>query len=69
MQHTLVAVFDNQSDAQNAKDELLAAGFTRENVNVSSASLSGTTDDLTGTTTGTTTAATTTTNRQERTGR
>ena len=53
MQHTLVAVFDNQSDAQNAKDELLAAGFTRENVNVSSANLSGTTDGLTNTTTGT----------------
>lgn len=53
MQHTLVAVFDNQSDAQNAKDELLAAGFTRENVNVSSANLSGTTDNLTNTTTGT----------------
>ena len=30
MQHTLVAVFDNQSDAQNAKDELLAAGFTNK---------------------------------------
>jgi uncharacterized protein (TIGR02271 family) len=53
MQHTLVAVFDNQSDAQNAKDELLAAGFTRENVNLSSANLTGTTDNLTNTTTGT----------------
>lgn len=53
MQHTLVAVFDNQSDAQNAKDELLAAGFTRDNVYVSSANLSGTTDGLTDTTTGT----------------
>jgi uncharacterized protein (TIGR02271 family) len=49
MQHTLVAVFDNRSDAQNAMDELLASGFTRDNVYVSSA-------DLTGTTTGTTTA-------------
>lgn len=37
MQHTLVAVFDNRSDAQSAMDELLGAGFTRTNVNVSSA--------------------------------
>ena len=37
MQHTLVAVFDNRSDAQNAMDELLATGFTRDNVYVSSA--------------------------------
>lgn len=43
MQHTLVAVFDNRSDAQNAMDELLASGFTRDNVYVSSADLSGTT--------------------------
>jgi len=39
MQHTLVAVFDNRSDAQNAVDELLASGFTRDNVYVSSADL------------------------------
>jgi uncharacterized protein (TIGR02271 family) len=43
MQHTLVAVFDNRSDAQNAMDELLASGFTRDNVNLSSADLAGTT--------------------------
>ncbi|WP_322405138.1 YsnF/AvaK domain-containing protein [Massilia luteola] len=53
MQHTLVAVFDNRSDAQNALDELLAAGFTRDNVNLSSADLAGTTT-TTGTTLGTT---------------
>ena len=54
MQHTLVAVFDNRSDAQNAMDELLASGFTRENVNVSSADLSGTTaGTIAGTTTDT----------------
>ncbi|MCS0615061.1 DUF2382 domain-containing protein [Massilia kyonggiensis] len=53
MQHTLVAVFDNRSDAQNAMDELLASGFTRDNVYVSSADLSGTTT-TTGTTLGTT---------------
>jgi uncharacterized protein (TIGR02271 family) len=52
MQHTLVAVFDNRSDAQNAMDELLASGFTRDNVNVSSADLAGTTT-TTGTTLGT----------------
>jgi uncharacterized protein (TIGR02271 family) len=39
MQHTLVAVFDNRSDAQGAMDELLASGFTRDNVAVSSADL------------------------------
>ncbi|MCS0630085.1 YsnF/AvaK domain-containing protein [Telluria mixta] len=53
MQHTLVAVFDNRSDAQNAMDELLASGFTRDNVYVSSADLSGTTT-TTDTTLGTT---------------
>ena len=29
MQHTLVAVFDNRTDAQNAMNELLSSGFTR----------------------------------------
>ena len=41
MQHTLVAVFDNRNDAQSAMDELLASGFTRDNVYVSSADLTG----------------------------
>lgn len=50
MQHTLVAVFDNRSDAQNAMDELLASGFTRTDVNVSSADPTGQTDSLTGAT-------------------
>jgi hypothetical protein len=55
MQHTLVAVFDNRSDAQNAMDELLASGFTRDNVYVSSADLSSsTTTATTDTTPGTT---------------
>jgi uncharacterized protein (TIGR02271 family) len=54
MQHTLVAVFDNRSDAQNAMDELLASGFTRDNVYVSSADLTGQDATLTGTTTTTT---------------
>lgn len=48
MQHTLVAVFDNRSDAQNAKDELLASGFTSTDVNVSSADPTGQTNSLSG---------------------
>lgn len=32
MQHTLIAVFDNRSDAQKAMTELLGAGFTRTQV-------------------------------------
>jgi len=57
MQHTLVAVFDNRSDAQSAMDELLASGFTRDNVNVSSADLAAGSSA--------TTAASTTTAPQE----
>lgn len=35
MQHTLVAVFDNRGDAQNAMDELLRSGFGRGEVRLS----------------------------------
>lgn len=35
MQHTLVAVFDNRSDAQKAMDDLLASGFNRPEVRLS----------------------------------
>lgn len=35
MQHTLVAVFDNRSDAQKAMDDLLAGGFNRSDVRLS----------------------------------
>ncbi|MGZ8288028.1 MAG: hypothetical protein ACXW2U_00290 [Telluria sp.] len=35
MQHTLVAVFDNRSDAQKAMDDLLASGFNRTDVRLS----------------------------------
>ena len=35
MQHTLVAVFDNRTDAQSAMDELLASGFSRQEVRLS----------------------------------
>jgi len=48
MQHTLVAVFDNRSDAQSAMDELLASGFSRTDVNVSSADPTGQTSSLSG---------------------
>lgn len=35
MQHTLVAVFDNSTDAQKAMDDLLASGFNRSDVRLS----------------------------------
>jgi len=35
MHHTLVAVFDNRTDAQSAYDQLLSSGFSRENVRLS----------------------------------
>ncbi|MEC5161922.1 MULTISPECIES: YsnF/AvaK domain-containing protein [unclassified Janthinobacterium] len=35
MQHTLVAVFDNRADAQQAKDELLSSGFASQDVRLS----------------------------------
>ena len=37
MQHTLVAVFDNRTDAQSAMDELLASGFSNQEVRISEA--------------------------------
>lgn len=51
MQHTLVAVFDNRVDAQQALDELLAARFTSTTVKLSQADPTGHTDSLTGTAT------------------
>ena len=36
MQHTLVAVFDNHTDAHSATDALLASGFSRQDVRLSS---------------------------------
>ncbi len=35
MQHTLVAVFDNRSDAQQALEDLVASGFARQDVRLS----------------------------------
>jgi hypothetical protein len=41
MQHTLIAVFDNRSDADRAMDDLLVSGFSREDVRLSDSDLSG----------------------------
>lgn len=35
MQHTLIAVFDNRGDAQNAMNDLLLAGFARKEIRLS----------------------------------
>jgi uncharacterized protein (TIGR02271 family) len=52
MQHTLVAVFDNNADAQGAMDELLASGFSRQDVRMSSGgSTTGTDSTLSGSST------------------
>ena len=65
MQHTLVAVFDNNADARSAMDELLAAGFPREDVRMSGdTSAAG----LTGSASSTTTRSATTTSSDTDTG-
>ena len=48
MQHTLVAVFDERTDAQNAMNELLSSGFSRGEVRLSNADPTGQTDSATG---------------------
>jgi uncharacterized protein (TIGR02271 family) len=48
MQHTLVAVFELRSEAEQARDELLAGGFSRDEVKISHADPTGETDSLTG---------------------
>ena len=48
MQHTLVAVFDNRTDAQNAMNELMSSGFSRDEVKLSNADPTGMTDSVTG---------------------
>jgi uncharacterized protein (TIGR02271 family) len=48
MQHTLVAVFELRSEAEHAMDELLAGGFSRNEVQISKADATGQTDSLTG---------------------
>jgi hypothetical protein len=48
MRHTLVAVFDNRSDAQSALDELLASGYSRADASLSSADPTGQSNSVTG---------------------
>jgi uncharacterized protein (TIGR02271 family) len=53
MQHTLVAVFDNRSDAQQALEELVSSGFSRQSARLSeddSSSLTGSSSDFADTT-------------------
>lgn len=49
MQHTLIAVFDNRADADRAQDDLLLAGFKRDNVKISTSDPTGITDSVNGT--------------------
>lgn len=58
MQHTLVAVFDNQTDAQNAMNELLSSSFSRENVRLSGADTTGMTGSSSTTSTTSSTSST-----------
>jgi len=51
MQHTLVAVFDNRTDAQNAMNELLSSGFSSQDVRLAGSDTSTTTSATTTTTT------------------
>lgn len=48
MQHTLIAVFDNRTDAQNALNELWSSGFSRDAARLSNADPTGHTDSVTG---------------------
>lgn len=41
MQHTLVAVFDNRSDAQKALEDLVASGFSRQEARLSEGDTTG----------------------------
>jgi uncharacterized protein (TIGR02271 family) len=47
-------VFDNRADADRAQDELLASGFSRQDVRLSNSDPTGATDSVSGTTTTTT---------------
>jgi uncharacterized protein (TIGR02271 family) len=50
MQHTLIAVFDNRADADRAKDDLLASGFSSQDVRLSNSDPTGMTDSVSGST-------------------
>lgn len=47
MQHTLVAVFDNRTNAQDAMNELLSSGFSTQDVRLSSSDISAATTTTT----------------------
>jgi len=46
MQHTLIAVFDNRNDAEQAMNELLSSGYSRSEVKLSQSDASGSTGSL-----------------------
>jgi len=48
MQHTLISVFEDRKDAEQARDDLLAAGFTGDQVKISKSDPTGMTDSVTG---------------------
>lgn len=50
MQHTLVAVFDNRSDAQKALEDLVASGFSRQQAQLSEGDPAGSSLQSSGTT-------------------
>jgi uncharacterized protein (TIGR02271 family) len=45
MQHTVAAVFDNYGEAQHAVDDLVACGFSRDDVHLSQRNETGATDE------------------------
>ena len=57
MKQTVVGLFDKQSDAQHAVEQLLKSGFTNDNVDISSGN-SNTSSDTANASGGTTTSST-----------
>ncbi len=51
MQRTLIAVFDNRGDAQSAIEELVSAGYSRQQIRLSEGDPTGTGSAITGATT------------------
>ncbi|MDB5764896.1 MAG: hypothetical protein JWQ21_3891, partial [Herminiimonas sp.] len=45
MEHTLVAVFDSEAHAQNALNDLMSSGFSRDDVHINASQQSGTTEN------------------------
>jgi len=48
MQHILIAVFEDRSDAERAQAELLSSGFSKQEARISRADATGQTDSVTG---------------------